>query len=486
MQPLSMMSGYLLLLVFSLISIALGIYYNKGNSAESYDEFLSARSGIPLPVAISGLIAVWVWSSTLMGSGEGAYNFGMSGIWVYGVVVPFSALVLGSWILPRVRQMMPNAATFPAYIAKRLGRNAHRVFTFVTIVQMFFWTVVQIMAVGTILNTMFGIPVWIAAVLSGIVVTLYITLGGLRAAAGTAFCQVLVITILLAILLPCAIYYAGGVHQIYDGVLSVKGHEGTLIFSKNIFFNWFLVSLFSYINYSIMDQNVWGYCYSIKPGTERKFILCSAFLWLPIPCAAGLLGVIGLSSGIQVSPSVILPAMILNLMPKIFSYGFAIIMLASIYSTAGSCLNAFTSLFINDIYIPYIKNGKPDEEKLLPLARRITVIGGLAASAVAIFPVSLLFMNYAVAAIAVPITWPFVLSVCWQKLNTKATILGMIIAIPIALVLAFLPAIGIVLVSIPLWAGYLITHLVALLIPILGTLLWPNNEFDYSFMQKEE
>lgn len=485
MQTLPMASGYILLIVFSLVSIGLGFYYNRGNKEESYDEFLSARSGIPLPVAISGLIAVWVWSSTLMGSGEGAYNFGMAGIWVYGVVVPLSAVVLGSWILPRVRKMMPKAATFPAYMAKRLGPGTHKVFTFVTIVQMFFWAVLQIMAVGTILNTMFGIPIWIAAVFSGVVVTLYITLGGLRAAAGTAFFQVLVITVLLAILLPCAIHYAGGVNHIYEGVLSVKGQEGSLVFSKDILFNWFLVSLFSYINYSIMDQNVWGYCYSIKPGTERKFILWSAFLWLPIPCAAGLLGVIGLSTGIQVTPSVILPAMILNLMPTIFSYGFAVIMLASIYSTAGSCLNAFSSLFVNDIYIPYIKKGRPEEKKLLPLARKMTVIGGLLASAVAVFPVSLLFMNYAVAAIAVPITWPFVLSVCWKRLNTKATILGMVVAIPTALLLAFLPAIGITVIPIPLWSGYLITHLAALLIPIIGTVMRPNNQFDFALMRAE-
>ena len=485
MQTLSASAGYILLAVFSLISILLGIYYNKRNQSASYDEFLSARSGIPLPIAISGLIAVWVWSSTLMGSGEGAYNFGMSGLWIYGITVPLSALFLGSWILPRVRKMMPNAATFPAYMAKRLGSGTHKVFTFVTIVQMFFWAVLQIMAVGTILNTMFGIPVWVAAVLSGIVVTLYITLGGLRAAAGTAFFQVLVITVLLAILLPCAIYYAGGVDGIYSGVIAARGKEGTLVFSKTIFFDWFLVSFFSYLNYAIMDQNVWGYCYSIKPGTERKFILWSAFLWLPIPCAAGLLGVIGLSTGIQVNPSVILPAMIMNTMPVIFSYGFAIIMLASIYSTAGSCLNAFSSLFVNDIYIPYVKKGQPDETKLLPLARKMTIIGGLLASGVAIFPVSLLFMNYAVAAIAIPITWPFVLSVCWKQLNKKATILGMVLAIPVALVVGFLPAIGITIIDIPLWLGYLITHLVALLVPVIGTLIQPNKEFDFAMMQAE-
>lgn len=483
MQPLPMYSGYLLLAVFSLISIGFGLYFSRKNSEESYDEFLSARSGIPLPIAISGLIAVWVWSSTLMGSGEGAYNFGMAGIWVYGLVVPLSALLLGSWILPRVRKLMPNAATFTTFMAKRLGPGTHKVFSFVTIVQMFFWAVLQIMAVGAILYTMFGIPVWISCILSGIVVTLYITLGGLRAAAGTAFFQVLIITVLLAIILPVAIHYAGGVDSIYDGVMNVKGRAGTLIFSKDILFSWVLISFFSYINYSIMDQNVWGYCYAIKPGTEKRFVISSALLWLPIPCAAGLLGVIGLSSGIQVTPSVVLPAMILNLMPKIFSYAFAVIMLASIYSTAGSCLNAFSSLLVNDVYIPYIKKGKPDQKKLLPLAKKLTFVGGLLASVVAIFPVSLLFMNYAVAAIAVPITWPFVLSTFWKRLNTRATILGMVFAIPAALLLCFLPAIGVTVVNIPLWVGYFITHLIGLLVPVVGTLLKPNKEFDFTAMR---
>ena len=54
MQTLPAYAGYILLTVFSLISILLGVYYNKRNKTASYDEFLSARSGIPLPVAISG------------------------------------------------------------------------------------------------------------------------------------------------------------------------------------------------------------------------------------------------------------------------------------------------------------------------------------------------------------------------------------------------------------------------------------------------
>lgn len=481
METLSRTSGYVVLVLFSLFSIFLGRLYGKDNKG-TVDDFLAARESISLPVAIAGLIAVWVWSSTIMGSGEGAYSFGMAGLWMYGLVVPLSAILLGAPLLGRVRKMIPKASTFPQYMALRMGKSTHIIFTIVGVWQMFFWSILQVMAVGMVLNVMFGIPNIQGALLSGIVITLYITLGGLRAAAGTGFFQVLVITVLLAIIVPVAIVFNGGTAAIYSGVAMSGVKNATAIITPESITGWFLVSLGSYINYTIMDQNVWQYVFATKPGNERKLILTSALLWFAIPAAAGLLGIIAMGSGIKVAPSLAVPAMILHTLPRWLSFAFALVMLASIYSTAGSCLNAFTSLVLNDIYVPYFQKGPCNQDKLLDMAKKITIVGGLGVSLFAVIPFSLLFFNYAVGAIAVPLTWPFVLSVFWKELNKKATFWGMLLGILCAGYFAFLPAINIIQSPVPLWAGYAITHLVSAIVPIIGTLISPDKEFSFDQM----
>ena len=484
MEKLSASSGYVILFVFSFASIALGKWFAKGTK-ETTDDFLAARESIPMPVAIAGLIAVWIWSSTIMGSGEGAYTFGMGGLWMYGLVVPISAVALGAPILGKVRRMIPRASTFPQYIALRMGKGAHGVFTVVGIWQMFFWSVLQVMAVGMVLDVMFGIPPIQGAFLSGIVITVYITLGGLRAAAGTAFVQVLVVTLLMAILVPMAVFMNGGPVAIYQGVANSGIENATALVTPASITGWFLVSLGAFINYSIMDQNVWQYVYSTTPGKERKLILTTTFLWFCFPATAGLLGIIALGAGIKVTPALAVPTLILNTLPKWMAYAFALIMLSSIYSTAGSCLNAFTSIIINDVYIPYFKKGNTsDSASLLKVAKTTTLLGGLGVAVLSVAPVSLLFFNYAVGAIAVPLTWPFVLSVFWEKLNIKAATWGMVLGVVCGTYFAFFPAIGWIQSPVELWVGYAITHAVSFFVPLIGTLVAPNRDFTFAEMVK--
>ena len=484
MEKLSTSSGYAILVVFSLASIILGKWFGKGTK-ETTDDFLAARESIPMPVAIAGLIAVWIWSSTIMGSGEGAYTFGMAGLWMYGLVVPISAITLGAPILGKVRRMIPKASTFPQYIALRMGKGAHGVFTLVGIWQMFFWSVLQVMAVGMVLDVMFGIPPVEGAFLSGIVIAVYITLGGLRAAAGTAFIQVLLITVLLAVLVPMAVFMNGGPAAIYQGVALSGIENATALITPASITGWFLVSLGAFINYAIMDQNVWQYVYSTTPGKERKLILTTAFWWFCFPAVSGLLGIIALGAGINVSPTLAVPALILGTLPTWAAYAFALVMLSSIYSTAGSCLNAFTSIIINDVYVPYVKKGGvSDPASLLKIAKATTLLGGLGVAVLSVVPVSLLFFNYAVGAIAVPLTWPFVLSVFWEKLNIKAATWGMALGVACGVYFAFLPAIGWINSPVELWIGYAVTHAVSLFVPLIGTLLAPNQDFSFAEMVK--
>ncbi|WP_134698681.1 hypothetical protein [Ammoniphilus sp. YIM 78166] len=471
--------GYAILILFGIIMVVVSIIM-KRKGENNLDDFLSARESMSLPMTMSSLVVVWVWSSSLMGAAEGAYKFGVAGFYMYGVSVLISSLLLGWPIFKRVRKLAPSISTMPEFMKIRLGKRTHLIFAIVGILQSFFWAVLQITAIGLVMNVLFGISHASAVIISSIIVIIYLAIGGLRASIGTDVVNFVMLLALLAIVIPATLWVAGGPSEIYQGLASSSVNTATLLYTKESITGWLLVSILSFINYAIIDQSVWQRVYASKRGSESNLILGTTFLWLPIPAMAGLIGMIGLAQGISVNPSEVFPAVIGQLLGTWGVYAIAIIMIASIFSTTDSCLNALSTLIVKDIYIPYIRKNEPMESNQeMKMARWVVIISGLCIALFSLAQFSILYLNYAVGALTLAITWPFVLSVFVKKLNKTAAFWGLIIGTISALYFAVLPGAGFVEPVVPLWVGYLISHIIAASIPIIGTLVSPEENFQY-------
>ncbi|WCK55171.1 hypothetical protein PP175_04065 [Aneurinibacillus sp. Ricciae_BoGa-3] len=471
--------GYITMFVFGIIMVLISIAM-KRKGKNNLDDFLAARESMSLPMTMSSLVVVWVWSSSLMGAAEGAYKFGVAGFYMYSFSVLLSALLLGWPIFKRVRKIAPSISTLPEFMKLRLGKKAHLVFAIVGILQSFFWAVLQITAIGLVMNVLFGIPHAAAVILGALIVTTYVTIGGLRASIGTDVVQFVMLLLLLAIIIPTTLWVAGGPSEIYQGLAHSSVKTATLLYTKESITGWLFVSILSFLNYAIIDQSVWQRVYASKKGTESKLILGTTFLWLPIPAVAGLIGMIGLAKGINVNPSEVFPAVVGQLLGSWGAYAMAVIMIATILSTTDSCLNALSTLIVRDIYIPYIRKNAPmAASQEMKVARGVVIIGGLCIAAFSLAQVSILYLNYAVGALTLAMTWPFVLSVFIKRLNKTAAFWGLVIGTLSALYFAVLPGAGLIEPVLPLWVGYLISHIIAAAIPLIGTLFSPDHNFQY-------
>ncbi|PLT33195.1 hypothetical protein [Bacillus sp. V5-8f] len=471
--------GYLMMIIFGVLMVGISIVM-KNRGKNNLDDFLSARESMSLPVTMSSLVVVWVWSSSLMGAAEGAYNFGVAGFYMYGVSVLMSSLLIGWPVFKRVRKIAPSISTLPEFMKLRLGTRTHLIFAIVGILQSFFWAVLQITAIGLVMNVLFGIPHAAAVILGTLIVTIYVAIGGLRASIGTDVVHFMMLLVLLAIVIPVTLWVAGGPSEIYQGLANSKVETATQLWTKESVTGWLLVSILSFINYAIIDQSVWQRVYASKRGTESKLILGTTFLWLPIPAVAGLIGMVGLAKGFDVTPSEVFPAVVGELLGTWGAYAMAIIMIATILSTTDSCLNALSTLIVRDIYLPYIRKNKPmDPGKEIMVARIVVIVGGAGIALFSLAQFSILYLNYAVGALTLAMTWPFVLSVFMKKLNKTAAFWGLIIGTVSALFFAVLPGAGLMDPIVPLWVGYLISHIIAAGIPLIGTWIAPDHDFQY-------
>lgn len=471
--------GYTMMFIFGIIMVLISVMATR-NSKKNLDDFFSARESMSLPMTMSSLVVVWVWSSSLMGAAEGAYKFGVAGFYMYGTSVLISAVLLGWPIFKRVRKIAPKISTLPEFMKIRIGKETHLVFAIVGILQSFFWAVLQITAIGLVMNVLFGIPHAAAVIIGSLIVITYVTIGGLRASIGTDVVQFIMLLILLAIVIPATLWIAGGPSEIYQGLANSSLETATHLYTKESVTGWLLVSILSFLNYAIIDQSVWQRVYASKKGTESKLILGTTLLWLPIPAVAGLIGMIGLAKGINVNPSEIFPAVVAQLLGTWGVYAMAIIMIATILSTTDSCLNALSTLIVKDIYVPYIRKNVPMEPKQeMRIARGVVIVSGLCIALFSLAQFSILYLNYAVGALTLAMTWPFVLSVFIKKLNKRAAFWGLIIGTLSALYFAVLPGAGLIDPIVPLWVGYLISHIIAAGIPLIGTLFSPDHQFQY-------
>ncbi|WP_424768440.1 sodium:solute symporter family transporter [Paenibacillus sp. sgz302251] len=478
--------GYAIMLAFGVIMVIVSILSTR-NSKKNIDDFFSARESMSLPMAMGSLVVVWVWSSSLMGAAEGAYNFGVAGFYMYGISVLISALLLGRPIFKRVRKLAPLISTMPEFMKARIGKQTHIVFTIVGILQSFFWAVLQMTAIGLVMNVLFGIPHAASVMLGAIIVITYVTIGGLRASIGTDVVHFTMLLVLLAIVIPVCLWVAGGPREIYQGLVNSSVDTATLLWTKESITGWLLVSVLSFINYAIIDQSVWQRVYATKKGNESKLVLGTTFAWLPIPAVAGLMGMVGLAQGLDVNPSEIFPAVVGELLGTWGIYAMAIIMIATILSTTDSCLNALSTLIVKDIYIPYFKKNAPmTSNQEMKIARFVVIISGLAIALFSLAQFSILYLNYAVGALTLAMTWPFVLSVFMKKLNKNAAYWGLVIGTISGLFFAVIPGAGLMEPIVPLWVGYLISHAIAAGIPLIGTLIKPDHEFQFEKAFKQE
>lgn len=135
-----------------------------------------------------------------------SFMWGWSGIWV-------AYLVAALWIAPKLRRYADEhgALTFPDFIGDRFNSNwARAVVSLLMVAAFIVYISAQYQAGGIILQTVFGIPFAVGALILMVFIVLYTVIGGLIAVIRTDFLQQTAMALGAVVGLPLAITYAGG------------------------------------------------------------------------------------------------------------------------------------------------------------------------------------------------------------------------------------------------------------------------------------
>jgi len=370
------LGAYLILLVW------IGMQSSRG--IQNTLDYTVAGRDVAWIVVLATTAATMVGGGASIGSVSGVYQHGL----VFALVTcawHMQLIVTGLWIAPRLRQL--NLLTVAEFFGKRFGEPARLLAIVSCLIFLVGALVAQMVAMGTITETILGIDYHLAVVAGAAIVIFYSTVGGIRAVVKT---DVLQFVVLVSGIGAASIYLLaknGG----FAAILQVTG-EAPFQFTTDewpamrlitLFFGFFLGEMLvpSYAVRCFIARDV----QSARWGVAGSGILLLCFL----PVAIFIMGISAqvdpdvqqavLASG-NADSQIVFPTLMRETFPAAISGIMIAALIAAVMSSGDSCLSCISTIMMEDLYRKFVDRQASDG-RLLRVAKVATLVAGAIAAA---------------------------------------------------------------------------------------------------------
>ncbi|MDO4960708.1 MAG: hypothetical protein Q4E57_02460 [Eubacteriales bacterium] len=483
------MYGYLILAIFAVVFIGISVVVSNKFPVAGVDDMVAAGRGIPSSLVAASVMVSWVWTTTIMGAAEAGMSFGVLGGIAYacGNSVPFFVLIP---LVLLLRKKMPACTTFTEFIEQRYGRTVSQMFFVFGIGVIIYVLIAQCVGIGTVFNSMFGIPYEVGAAVPIAIVAVYIAKAGLRGTIVNDVVQFFIISIIMVITVPLVLKTLG-VSNIYQGLLDVVNNPNNINYnpealsltgSGGLMYGFAAIVVAS--GQVLLDQGYYSKAIATAGSKSllKAYILGTVFAWMPIPIICGCVfgcGVLSLGVGEGAGLSVTSEAApyIMNLIygGGLGSIMFVLMVFMAGMTTGGGCLSGAQALFTTDFYKKYV-NKDATEEQTMSFGRKITFViaAGVIVISILLKGKSLLMMDIFSGILFAAPTSALIAGMFCKTTNSKIAIVSTIVGLASGVIAYFM-------ISDPdlnWFVGNILSLCVPAVIVIIGSLIC-KDEFDF-------
>lgn len=457
--------------LYAVVIIAMGLWVsrNKQGGQKTTEDYFLASKSLPWWAIGASLIAANISAEQFIGMSGSGFAIGMA-IASYEFMSALTLVIVGKYFLPIF--IKQGLYTIPEFVEKRFSANLKTIlavfwialFVFVNLTSVLFLGAKAIdMIVGTgngdlLVPSILGLAFVAAA---------YSIYGGLSAVAWTDVVQVVllivggVITTLIALV---NVSPDGGVISGLAHVTDVAGEKFHMIIDKdNPQFNNLPGIAVLIGGLWVANLYYWGFNQYIIQRTlaakslreAQHGIIFAAFLKLIVPLIVVIPGIVAfVMYSESKDPAVIsmfeatggpdksYPWLISTFIPTGLKGLVLAALAAAIVSSLASMLNSTSTIFTMDIYKPHI-NPQASGRKLVNVGRLTAavalVVAGCLAPLMASFDQMFQYIQEYTGLVSPGILAVFMMGLFWKKTTNKGAITGVLISIPVALLLKFLP-----------------------------------------------
>ena len=386
----------------------------------SSDDFAVAGARVTWPILFATVAASFLGGGSAMGNAGNAFTSGyvfMFAFFAFGL----QTVLVGGFVVHKLRRY-EGAHTVGDVMEVHYGKGARLVTGVLSLGLCAGILGGQVLAVGTLLKTVFGFPQLVGILIGMGIVLLYSTFGGMWAVVQTDVLQFVVLGVFIPLTLIIGLARVGGPSAL---VSHISPDHLTLLgkWTPALFIGTFVTFLFGETLTPPFTQRAFS---ARDPRAARRAYLTTGVFSLGFYFVTATTGLIALVLFPHIQPDQALPTVVLHLLP-VGVLGFTLAaLLAVIQSTASSYLNSTAVVFVKDLYIPFVWPDASDRHRLVA-QRVVTFAVGAAAVGFALVAPSIIgafVIAYNLWAPTVVI--PLVAAVVWGLRSPSAGLAAMV------------------------------------------------------------
>lgn len=431
---------YTIFITYLAFLVGVGVFFVK-EQKNVKDYFLAGRSMGYIMIAVSVLAALFSGISYLGAPGE-VYRYGL---WFMLFFVSFFIATPMTNLL-----FMPyfyNTRFYTAYqfLEERFSMQVRLLCSALFIIRVLLWLALVTYAPALALNQVTGMPLWFTILCTGVLTTIYTTLGGMKAVIWTDFIQFFVLLGGQLIIFIVAITHIdGGLIKAIDigreygkFELSVSPDLKTRVTLWGLVFGGAVINL---VQMATDQVSVQRYMTATSIKEARRSLWFKLGLLVPVFLVfygTGLVifafyhsagAVDPLANGLISKPDQILPYFVVNEL----RWGLPGLLIAAIFgatmSATSSGINALTTATLVDFHQRFWHKSSDAEGVKLSLARGLTLVYGalviILAFVVGKLGSLLEVSNTFIGMVGGPLLGIFFLGILFKRANTPGTVIG--------------------------------------------------------------
>lgn len=335
--------------LYFLSMIGIGVYSMR--MTKSREDYLVAGRRLGFPMFFGCMAALAVGGAVTVGGTGKGYSTGIAGLWVGGSL-GMGLILLGMLVSSKLNRM--RALSINEVIERNYGATARGFGAVLTIIYTVALTVVQVVAMGSILAGIFKMDTAVAMALSGAVVVFYTFLGGMWSVTLTDLVQFIIKTLGVMILVPIFVLSdprIGGISGLVDKV--PESHMNFFAFGFEGSLYWILL----YVPGLVIGQDIWQRVFTARDDRiAKRGTLSAGFYSIAYALGGVMLGMAVLAVGIELeNPSLAFEAGVSEFLPVGVAGLLLAAALAASMSVASGTILACSTVVYNDVYLRFGK-----------------------------------------------------------------------------------------------------------------------------------
>lgn len=425
--------------IYIIVLFVIGLVSKKkmGSDVESF--YLGERK-VGAWVSSFSFVAAYFSSVVIIGGGGFGYKYGMATIWVGAINVLIGATLAWMVLGKRTREQTHalNAVTMPEFLAKRYKSTSLQIISaFIITIFMVVYNVSILNAMANIMQVLMSVTYIQGLLISGVIIIVYVTLGGYLAVVWTGFFQAWIMLFGLILLTIFTLGKLGGFSNV---LIKLAAINENLVRTPGV---WGWSGLVSYC--LIVSFGVWG-----MPQLVTRFYSIRNISVLRIGTVLATIGASmaflpyfnGAASKILfpnlTNPDLAIPNLVKTVLSPLGQAIFLTGVIAAGMSTFAAVLIICVSSLIKDLYEtlcvggakrrPDSLNRKIDAKKHVRYARIMSITIGILSLLIAVKPPAMILVltAFSWAVIASANLWPFFFGLYLKTPSKNAALVSMV------------------------------------------------------------